>query len=85
MFSSSTIESSTSRPTASASPPSVKTFSVCPRKYMQMNVQQDRERDRDRDDDASRCSDRRKIRMTRNASTAPWIASCQRLSIACRM
>ena len=30
MFSSSTIESSTSRPTPSASPPSVKTFSVCP-------------------------------------------------------
>ena len=30
MFSSSTIESSTSRPTPSASPPSVKTLSVCP-------------------------------------------------------
>ncbi len=30
MFSSSTIESSTSRPTPSARPPSVNTFSVCP-------------------------------------------------------
>ena len=48
MFSSSTIESSTSRPTASASPPRVKMLSVWPRKYIAMKVQQDRERDRDR-------------------------------------
>ena len=38
MFSSSTIESSTSRPIPSARPPKVNTFSVCPEKYSTINV-----------------------------------------------
>ncbi len=30
-------------------------------------------------------SERRKIRMIRNAKTEPWTASCQRLEMAWRM
>jgi hypothetical protein len=70
MFSSSTMESSTRRPTASASPPSVKMFSVCPRKYIAISVH--------RIDSGIAVKMmpvetklRRKTRMTSNASTAP--------------
>jgi hypothetical protein len=84
MFSSSTIESSTRRPTASASPPSVKTLRVCPVKYMQMNES------RIESGIAIEMmmvdvSERRKIKMMMNANAEPWIASCQRLWIAWRM
>jgi hypothetical protein len=84
MFSSSTMESSTSRPTASASPPSVKTLIDWPRKYMQMNVSR-MESGIAIEMISVEVSERRKIRMTRKASAEPWRASCQRLWIACRM
>ena len=84
MFSSSTMESSTRRPTASASPPSVKMFSVWPRKYIAISVH--------RIDSgiatkmmAVETKLRRNRRITRNASRAPWSDSCQRLLIDCRM
>ncbi len=84
MFSSSTIESSTSRPTARARPPSVKTLSVWPRKYMTMNESRI-ERGMAIEMMRVEVSERRKIRMTRKARAEPWRASCQRLSMAWRM
>src|SRR2546422_610655 len=66
MFSSSTIESSTSRPTARARPPRVKTLSDWPRKYIQMN---DRRIDRGIAIEmiSVDVNDRRKTRITTNA------------------
>ncbi len=84
MFSSSTIESSTRRPTARASPPSVKMFSVCPRKYMAIRVHMIESGIAMEMITVDRTL-RRKMRITRNASAAPWTDSCQRLSIDCRM
>ena len=84
MFSSSTIESSTSRPTARARPPSVKTLRVWPRKYMQMKDSRI-ESGIAIEMISVEVSERRKTRMTRKASAEPMSASCQRLSMACRM
>ena len=84
MFSSSTIESSTSRPTASASPPRVNTLSVWPRKYMQMNESRI-ESGIAIEMISVEVNDRRKIRMTTKARAEPCMASCQRLSMAWRM
>jgi len=84
MFSSSTMESSTRRPTARASPPSVKMLMVCPRKYMAMKVPR---REMGMATKMMRVETRlrRKRRMTRKASAAPWMASCQRLRMDWRM
>jgi hypothetical protein len=84
MFSSSTMESSTRRPTASARPPSVKTFRVCPSMYIATMV-------RSRDSGIAvkmmrvETKDRRKRRMTAKASREPMAASCQRLRMDCLM
>ena len=84
MFSSSTMESSTRRPTARARPPSVKMLSVWPRKYMATMV---RSSDSGMAMPMMKVETRelRKSRMTRKARTEPMAASCQRFSIDCRM
>ena len=84
MFSSSTMESSTRRPTASASPPRVKMLSVCPRRYMAIIVRSS-ESGMAMEMISVETSDRRKSRMTRKASTEPMAASCHRLRMDCLM
>ena len=84
MFSSSTIESSTSRPTPSASPPSVNTFSVCPVKYSSTNVAMiDSGMATAMMPVARRLT--RKIRITSTASSPPHAASCSSALTAERM
>src|SRR5262249_28033123 len=84
MFSSSTMESSTRRPTASARPPRVKMLSVWQRKYIAISVHMN-DRGMATEIITVESTLRRKIKMTRNASAAPWTDSCQRLSIDWRM
>ncbi len=84
MFSSSTMLSSTSRPTPSASPPSVNTFSVCPAKYSRINVATiDSGIATATMPVARRLS--KKIRITTIANRPPWMASCSSDFTAARM
>ena len=84
MFSSSTMESSTSRPTARASPPSVKTLSVWPSMYMATSVSSS-DSGMAMEMMTVETKERRKIRMTRKARMEPTVASCQRLWMDWRM
>ena len=59
-------------------------FSVWPRKYIAMSVHRI-DRGIATEMMTVETTLRRKMRMTRNASSPPWTDSCQRLSIDCRM
>ena len=84
MFSSTTTESSTSRPIASAKPPSVITLIVEP--FMKRPKAAARiESGIDRKIASVDLKLPRKSRITSEASTAAEAASCSRLSIAARM
>ena len=84
MFSSSTMESSTRRPTARASPPSVKILSVCPSMCMATSVRSS-ESGMAIEMMTVETNERRKSRMTRKARIEPIDASCQRLWMDWRM
>ena len=84
MFSSSTIESSTSRPTPSASPPSVNTLSVLPVKKSSTNVAMIESGMATATIAVARKLTR-KMRITRMARRPPCTASCSNALTAARM
>ena len=84
IFSSSTIESSTKRPTPSARPPRVNTLSVCPVKYRSTKVATIESGMATATIAVARTLNK-KNRMTAMASSPPCTASCSSDLTALRM